>query len=157
MNIVATSSPLLRAAPLILRLGMAGVLIYGGWEQLSQTFAGETGETLSADAQGVAILANWNSVIGGGQCFVGLFLLLGLLTRAVSLAVVGGVGYAAYAATNAIEGETANIAVQSFDASPGAMLLLAAGCASLLISGAGCLGLDCRGKSKSGPTESAEA
>jgi uncharacterized membrane protein YphA (DoxX/SURF4 family) len=148
MDDVMKTSPLAKLAPLVLRLGLAAVLVHSGWNQISPAFGGETGETVAADAQGVAVAANWSSVIGGGQCLVGGLLLIGFFTRLVSLAVVGGVGYCAYTAMTAVDGESLSAAAQAMDAQGSALWLLAAACASLVVSGAGCLGLDCRGKAK---------
>ncbi len=146
MNESTASNRLMRIAPLVLRLGIAAILIRGGWEQVAPSFSGETGETLSTDTEGVDVSANWNTLMGVASCGVGGLLAVGFLTRIVSLAVVGGVGYGAYEACTSVsvDGETLNTAAQTFEASSGALLLLAAACASLLISGAGCLALDTR-------------
>ena len=90
MSGITTSDRLLRAGPLVLRWGLAAILLYNGWNQASPMFGAETGESFLADVQGIELSANWSSVLGIGQLAVGGLLFLGLFTRLVSLAVLGG-------------------------------------------------------------------
>jgi len=155
------SERMLRVGPMALRWGLAAILIYNGFNQVSGSFGAETGESFLADAQGIELSANWGSVLGVAQLAVGALLAVGLFTRITSLAVLATVGFSAYSGitgtapdpqvlTDAVTttGATApamNIAGQLFQANGGALLLLAAACASLLFSGAGCLSWDTRG------------
>ena len=131
-------------APLVLRLGLAGVLAYSGYGQIAPASGEETSQSLTADEEGVALLANWDSVIGAGQLAVGALLLVGFWTRWVSLAVLGTLGYGGYVAMSTAGAESVNQMAQLFDSNRGAILLLGAAFLSLLVSGAGCVGLDCR-------------
>ena len=171
MNERTSSDRLLRAAPLVLRWGIAAVLIYNGVNQAMAMFGAETGESFLANGQGVELTANWASVLGIGQLAVGGLLFVGLFTRLTSLGVLGLVSYcvlvgsgamapasaetAELAAQGAMDlasqsatsptGESAmSLATQLFQTSGASLLLLAAACGSLLVSGAGCLGLDTR-------------
>lgn len=184
MNEKTSSDTLLRAAPLVLRLGVAAVLIYNGVNQTMTMFGAETGESFLANAQGVELAANWASLLGVGQLAVGGLLVVGFFTRLTSLAVLGAVGYcvlvgsgiippaagesvdlAAQGAVNlASQDATApaseaavNLATQLFQTSGASLLLLAAACGSLLVSGAGCLGLDTRHSRRLRQSETATA
>ena len=160
MSGMTTSDRFLRAGPLVLRWGLAAILLYNGWNQASPMFGAETGESFLADVQGVELSANWGSVLGIGQLAVGGLLFLGLFTRLVSLAVLGGVGYCVYTVLAAAPAEPASAAVatepavslatQLFETSGASLLLLAAACASLLLTGAGCIGLDTRRARRAG-------
>ncbi len=167
----APSDRLLRLAPLVLRSGVAAILIYNGFGQLSGLFGAETGQSLLADAQGISLTANWETVLGGAQMAVGGLLVLGFFTRLTSLVVLSGVGYCVYAgmagaapdvvsataqeaisqvapvAPAAVElasDRSVGLATQLFQSSGATILLLAAACASLFVSGAGCFSLDTR-------------
>ncbi len=147
MNELTLSDRLLRVSPLVLRLGLAAVLIQAGIDQVAPLLGGESGETLAANVEGVELAANWNSVMGAGACVVGAMLLLGFLTRLASLGVLGAIGYGAYESYSSVagvEGETISQAASVFEAGQVPLMLLAAGCASLLVSGAGCIGFDSR-------------
>lgn len=148
MNSTMGTDRFLRMAPLVLRLGISAVLLSGGVGQVSRMFGAETGESVLADNTGLAVNARWESVLGIAQVAVGGLLLLGLFTRLVSLAVLGGTGYGIYALLSATGAgaDTAIPAAGLVNGSSGAMMLLAAACASLLFSGAGCMGLDCRNR-----------
>ncbi|NOT00995.1 MAG: hypothetical protein HOP29_10240 [Phycisphaerales bacterium] len=146
MNATMGSDRMLRIAPLVLRLGIAAVLLTGGVRQISRMFGADTGESVLADNAGLSISARWESVLGIAQAAVGGLLVLGLFTRLVSAAVIAGAGYGTYTLITASNAETMTPIAQALDGSGGAMLLLAAACASLLFSGAGCLGLDCRAR-----------
>ena len=158
MSGMTTSDRFLRAGPLVLRWGLAAILLYNGWNQASPMFGAETGESFLADVQGVELSANWGSVLGIGQLAVGGLLFLGLFTRLVSLAVLGGVGYCVYTVLAAAPAESAavatepavSLATQLFETSGASLLLLAAACASLLLTGAGCIGLDTRRARRAG-------
>ena len=158
MSGMTTSDRLLRAGPLVLRWGLAAILLYNGWNQASPMFGAETGESFLADVQGVELSANWGSVLGIGQLAVGGLLFLGLFTRLVSLAVLGGGGYCVYTVLAAAPAESAavatepavSLATQLFETSGASLLLLAAACASLLLTGAGCIGLDTRRARRAG-------
>ncbi len=154
MNKKDPSDSLLRLAPLVLRLGLAAILIYGGVQQVLPVFSPESDQSMSADTAGVALSANWTTVVGAAECGVGGLLVLGLLTRLTSLGVLAAVGYSAYTATASAGAETVQYAAQMFDTSRAPMLLLAVACASLLVSGAGCLGVDCRKRKKAADAES---
>jgi len=171
MNERTSSDRLLRAAPLVLRWGIAAVLIYNGANQAMAMFGAETGESFLANAQGVELTANWASVLGVGQLAVGGLLFVGLFTRLTSLAVLvlvsycvlvgsgimapagseaadlavqGAANLAEQGAINLTSQDATNLATQLFQTSGASLLLLAAACGSLLVSGAGCLGLDTR-------------
>jgi uncharacterized membrane protein YphA (DoxX/SURF4 family) len=139
----------LRFAPLVLRLSVAAVLIYSGIHQISPMLESQSTELVAADAAGVSMDWSWTTVLGLAQCAVGGLWILGWFTRLVSLTVMGAIGYAGYASMVAPESETLSFVAQTFQSNQSEMLLLGAVCASLLISGAGCLGLDCR-KAKRG-------
>ncbi len=157
MNEKTTSDWPLRSAPLVLRLGLAAILIYGGAQQVMPVFDTESAQSVSADTAGVALAADWSSVIGAAECGIGGLFLLGFLTRLTALGVLGGVGYSAYSAFTSAGEETLQFAAQEFEASRIPLLLLAAACASLLVSGAGCLGFDCRKRKKLAETDAAIA
>ena len=159
------SSPgrLLRGGPLVLRLGVGAVLIYAGIQSV-RGMSPETGEFFKPDVSGIQLSTHWDTVVGAAEIAVGGLLAIGIFTRLVSLASVSAIGYGAYAAfagqasaaadaaaDGATEGGTqsvANIAGPLFQAQMFPMLLIAAACASLLISGAGCLSFDTRGRPK---------
>lgn len=144
MNELTLSDRLLRVSPLVLRLGLAAILIHGGIEQIAPMLSGESGETLSASPDGVVVSANWTRVVGAGACVVGGLLLVGFLTRLTSMGVLGAIGYGAYESYASAGGEVINQAAEMFNASQVPLMLLAVGCASLLVSGAGCVGFDSR-------------
>ncbi|MEE9293874.1 MAG: DoxX family protein [Phycisphaerae bacterium] len=146
MNEKSPSDRHLRLAPLVLRLGLAAVLLHSGIGQVAPIFGEETGQSLSADGQGVALTANWNTVMGAAQLGIGTFLLAGFWTRWIALGVLGALGYGGFVALSTAGAETVSQVAQLFETNRGAILLLAAACASLLVSGAGCLGFDCRNR-----------
>ncbi len=164
MSGIATSNRLLRAGPLVLRWGVAGILLYNGWNQASGMFGAETTESFLADMPGIELSANWGSVLGCAQLAVGGLLFLGLFTRVVSLGVLAGVGYCIYsavtgappipeAATAASTQPAVSVATQLFESSGASLLLLAVACASLLFTGAGTISLDTRGARTRGPKQ----
>ena len=152
MNNTMSSDRLLRIAPLVLRWGVAAILIYNGLQQVTGMFGAERGESFLADIRGVELTANWESIVGAGQLAVGGLLAIGLLTRLTSLAVLGLAGYCVFAATGSAEVETTTAAAQEtvgfaaqlFQTNGASLMMLAAVCGSLLVSGAGCLALDTR-------------
>jgi len=163
-----SSDRLLRLAPLVLRSGVAAILIYNGFGQLSGLFGAETGQSLLTDAQGISLTANWETVLGAAEMAVGGLLAIGFFTRLTSLVVLSGVGYCVYASMGApapdvvvataheainqaapasaeLATESAvGLATQLFQSSAATILLLAAACGSLFVSGAGCFSLDTR-------------
>ncbi len=154
MNTVSGSDRTLRLAPFVLRLGLAAILIHSGVSQIAPIFTPESGQSLATDAGGVAIQADWTTVAGVGQCLVGAMFLVGLFTRLTSFAVLGFIGYAAFASAGQADEGTLNAAGQMFTDASVPMLLLAAACGSLLVSGAGCAGLDGRRRRNVIPTDS---
>lgn len=131
-------------APLVLRLGLAAILAYSGYGQIAQVCGEESSQSITADEAGVAVLANWDSVVGAAELGIGALLLVGFWTRLVSVAVLGTLGYAGYVAMSTAGADTVSRVAQLFDSNRGAIMLLGAAFASLLVSGAGCVGLDCR-------------
>ena len=157
----------LAIAPLVLRLGVAAILIQSGLTQVMPFANAETGQTLLADAQGVEMTANWETIIGAVAMGVGALFAIGMLIRATALGTLAAVGYCVYAGTNGaivelpaaetFSGQAASLAAQTFETTGPALLLLGAAAASLLVSGAGCLGFDCRKSHAAKVAESAAA
>jgi uncharacterized membrane protein YphA (DoxX/SURF4 family) len=137
---------MLRVSPLVLRLGVAAALALYGVQQVGGMVGGDADQQAVVDDAGVSVTADWGAVLGVGALGVAGLLTLGLFTRLATLGVLGSVVY--WAKTGMVErgGETAELAAAGPSIGPAelAMLLLAAACVSLLVSGCGCLGLDRR-------------
>jgi uncharacterized membrane protein YphA (DoxX/SURF4 family) len=158
MNGQGARDRLLKVSPLVLRLGVAAVLAIYGIGEVGNAFGGQTEQHAVVDAAGVDVEAGWGTLLGFGACGLACMLVLGLLTRLASLGALGGIAWWAKGAfaeapadtvveTAGTLTETANTMTATaggLGAETLAMLLLAAIAASLLVSGCGCLGLDCR-------------
>ena len=139
MNDRSIRERLLRVSPLVVRLGLAVVLAVHGAQQVQGVVSGVAGQHAAADATGVNLSAGWSTVLGLGElCLAGL-LALGLFTRLAVLPVLAG---AALAGSSAADQALANLGMGQ--ANSLVMMLVAATALSLLVSGCGCLGLDCR-------------
>jgi uncharacterized membrane protein YphA (DoxX/SURF4 family) len=129
--------------PLVLRVGIALVLLHDGLGRAAGMFDRSAATAMDIDRpavmqaaalatpEGVRFSADWGSLLGLGELAASGLLFVGLLTRLVTLPILGVLGY----------GLTAGFPQTSMPANTGAMLLLGAACLSLLVSGGGCLAL----------------
>jgi len=145
MNERSVRERLLHVSPLVLRLGVAGALAFHGVQQLNGLVGGVEGQHALADATGVNVSAAWHTVLGIGElCLAGL-LTLGLFTRLATLPVLAGVALVSPLPAGSAESDISTLGQAGLgEPNSLALMLLAATCLSLLISGCGCLGLDCR-------------
>ncbi len=144
MNGQGMRDRLLRVSPLVLRLGVAAVLAAYGVQEVGGMFGAQAEQHAVVNAEGVDVSAGWDTLLGVGALGVAGLLTLGLLTRFATLGVLGGIAYWAKGAFAAPAGEATALGTTGLGAEHVAMMLLAAVCASLLVSGCGCLGLDGR-------------
>ena len=144
MNGPGVRDRLLRVAPLMLRLGVAAVLAVYGVQEVGGLFGGQADEHAVVNTSGVNVTAGWDTLLGVGALGMAGLLTLGLLTRLATLGVLGGIAVWAKSGLLGSAGDGAAAAPVGLGAEQLVMLLLAAVCASLLVSGCGCLGLDCR-------------
>ncbi|MHC4064516.1 MAG: DoxX family protein [Planctomycetota bacterium] len=136
---------MLYVSPLILRLGVATVLAYHGVQQVGGMLSGDAGQQAMADASGVNLSAAWSTVLGVGELCVAGLLTLGLFTRLATLPVLAGIALAGRALGSGADGAVPDLAAAGVgEVNSLVMMLLAATCLSLLVSGCGCLGLDRR-------------
>ena len=169
MNDAQPASRSSRLAPLVLRLGIAAILGYGGlkhfgmFERFAPASPAEAAspitdtpldDALDIDllpavnqglANGVNVPLKPDHVIAGGQLLAAVVLALGWFTRFFATGILAFVGATSYAGLVG----TGDIALLQFGADifqqqGHALALLAVGCVSLLISGCGCLGVDGR-------------
>ena len=158
MNDKPESNRALRIAPLVLRWSLAAILIYSGLQQVGPIASGEQDQVVTASAEGVSLSANWDSLLGLAEMGVGGLLAVGFLTRAIALAVIAVVLYGGSVRFGYVGIAPASIAERMSQISAGAMMLLGAASASLLVSGCGSLGLDSlRGRRRSKVTSPAAA
>lgn len=134
--------------PLVLRMGIAAVLMTNGLDRTRGVFQEETVAVGSADAttlsrlvtaatpDGFHVSADWASMLGIGEILAAGLLVIGWITRLVVLPVVAVLGYGLIAGFNH----------QSMPTDTTSMALLAAACFSLLASGAGCMAVRRRGR-----------
>ncbi len=155
MNEQGVRDRLLRVAPLVLRLGVAAVLATYGVQQVGGLVGGQAEQRAVVDAGGISVVAGWDTVLGCGSLGLAALLVVGLLTRLATLGVLGGVAIWARESLFGTGGESANATSAGLGAEHLVMLLLAAICASLLVSGCGCLGLDRRFFGRRKPAEPA--
>ena len=133
MNERSVRERLLHVSPLVLRLGVAAALAFHGVQQVNGLVDGAAGQHALADATGIAEL-----------CLAGL-LTLGLFTRLATLPVLAGVVLASPLLAGSAEDSISSLGEAGLgEPSSLALMLLAASCLSLLISGCGCLGVDNR-------------
>jgi len=149
--------------PLVLRIGIAAVLIGDGLNRVDGFFADpsvsaaepavtESSEpAAAATAEGVRFSADWGSMLGVGELGAAVLLVSGLLTRLVVLPILGVTGF----------GLLSGFSQASMPTNATSMLLLGVASVSLLVSGAGCLAFrfrrrhvayDVAGPSAPGPT-----
>ncbi len=142
-------------SPLILRLGLAAVLLMHGLGQLQGAGSGVEEEQAIVDADGVDVSAGWGALRGVGEISLAGLLGVGFLTRLTSLGLLAAVGL--WANTAILGGDAGVLRILEIDqgGSNGLMLLLAAAGLSLLVSGSGCLGLDRRVFGRKRKTETA--
>jgi uncharacterized membrane protein YphA (DoxX/SURF4 family) len=132
----------LRIAPLVLRWCVAAVLIQNGLQRAMPAATDPGVQAVVADAEGVSMSADWGNLVGVAELGVGGLLAVGFLTRAIALAVIAVMTYGGLVHYSEVGIAPAALVEQLSQVSPGAMMLLAAAGASLLVSGCGCLGLD---------------
>ncbi len=126
--------------PLLLRVGIAAVLIGDGLHRIDGFFhqdATTTGPSeasaltrlvTAATPDGVQFSADWASMLGVGELGAAGLLVVGLLTRLAVLPILGVIGYGLFA----------GFTQASMPANDTTMWLLGAACVSLLASGSGC-------------------
>lgn len=126
--------------PLVLRVGIAAVLLGDGMNRIDGFFHQEAvamgpseASTLArlvtaATPDGVQFSADWGSMLGAGELGAGGLLVIGFLTRLVVLPILGVIGYGLFA----------GFAQASMPTNDATMWLLGAACVSLLASGSGC-------------------
>ena len=156
-----------KAAVLMLRLSLAGVLCYSGVrnlnlppepvradatdvqspaEELAAAVAAPAGAdtaTAVVDQSGVTLYAGWPTLTGVVELILSGLLLVGFLTRLVGLGLLGGVVYAATGSgwmTQTTDWWAQP--VRLIQTQETAVLLLGAMALSLLVAGYGCLGVD---------------
>jgi uncharacterized membrane protein YphA (DoxX/SURF4 family) len=131
--------------PFVLRLSLAAILIQDGLVRGASlidtaapavTDVAEASPPTAVSATGLQFHATWPALLGIGEVAVGALLALGLLTRVVVLPVLCGL---AFVMVGGLEHPAA-------PTNAPAMMLLAAGCLSLMCSGPGCLALGRRRK-----------
>ena len=139
--------------PLVLRIGIAAVLIQSGVDRAAQLLprheqtpaaatSAEPADVLPAPApapvnaasDGVSFSAQWSSLLGIGELAAAAMLVIGLGTRLVALCMLGLAGY------GAISGFPADALPQNTTA----MAILAVVGVSLLLTGGGSLAIDNR-------------
>lgn len=160
MNDKPESNRALRIAPLVLRWSLAAILIYNGLQQVGSMTSGQQDQVVTASAEGVSAVlsANWDSLLGLAEMGVGGLLAVGFLTRAIALTVIAVVLYGGSVRFGYVGIAPASLAERMSQISAGAMMLLGAASASLLVSGCGYLGLDrLRGRRRSKVTSPAAA
>lgn len=171
-----------RLAPLVLRLGIAAVLAYGGLRHFgvpglaapaSPTEAASPvtdtpiedampdtalpAVTRGADDE-VNLSVKQEDVIAAGQLLAAGALTFGLFTRLFTLAILGFIGAVSYAGlAGAGDNATLEFGAAIFQQHGQALALLAAACVSLLISGCGSLGLDRRRAARKALIKSAKS
>lgn len=126
--------------PLVLRVGIAAVLLGDGMRRIDGFFHQEAvamgpseASTLArlvtaATPDGVQFSADWGSMLGAGELGAAGLLVIGFLTRLVVLPILGVIGYGLFA----------GFAQASMPTNDATMWLLGAACVSLLASGSGC-------------------
>ncbi|MCP4590500.1 MAG: DoxX family membrane protein [bacterium] len=128
-------------SPLVLRVGIAVILLQNGLQRTSwlhqptgnldptteMSIATDTLAKTTPD--GFRVNADWGSLLGAAELGVGAILIVGLLTRLVALLTLTVLGY----------GLVAGFAHASMPEPSTAMWLLTIACLSLLVSGSGCL------------------
>jgi uncharacterized membrane protein YphA (DoxX/SURF4 family) len=145
MNERSVRERLLHVSPLVLRLGVAAALAFHGVQQVNGLVDGAAGQHALADATGVNVSAAWHTVLGIAELCVAGLLTLGLFTRLATLPVLAGVVLVSPLLAGSTESNISGLGEAGLgEPSSLALMLLAATCLSLLISGCGCLGLDCR-------------
>ena len=129
--------------PLVLRVGIALVLLSNGLERSTGLFQQESVTSAEAGAaepaktaaamslDGLRFSADWAVLLGVGEVLTAGLLLIGLATRLVVLPVLAVLGYGLYF----------GFPQASLPTNTMAMLFLAAGCGSLLVSGGGSFAL----------------
>ena len=126
--------------PLVLRVGIAAVLMGDGLHRIEgflQQDSAATGPSeasaltrlvTAATPDGVQFVADWGSMLGAGELGAAGLLMIGLVTRLVVLPILGVIGYGLFA----------GFAQASMPTNDTTMWLLGAACVSLLASGSGC-------------------
>ncbi len=142
MNDKPASNRMLRIAPWVLRWCVAAVLIQNGLQRAMPAATDQEVQAVVADAEGVSMSADWGNLVGVAEIGVGGLMVVGFLTRAIALAVIAVMTYGGLVHYGEVGIAPAALVEQLSQVSPGAMMLLAAAGASLLVSGSGCLGLD---------------
>jgi len=129
--------------PLVLRVGIALFLLHDGLGRAAGMFDRSAATVMEIDQpaamqaaalatpEGVRFTADWGSLLGLGELAASGMLFLGLLTRLVTVPILGVLGY----------GLAVGFPQASMPANTAAMLLLGAACLSLFASGGGCLAL----------------
>jgi uncharacterized membrane protein YphA (DoxX/SURF4 family) len=144
MNENPSTDKLLRLAPLVLRIAVAAVLVLNGMGRLAGGAELNVTQSVTADAAGVSVDANWDTVTAVAEFAIAGLLTIGWFTRLTTILVLGCIGYAASLSATSATGETINRLAELYQSSGPAFLFLGAACLSLLVSGPGCLGLDGR-------------
>ena len=126
--------------PLVLRVGIAAVLMGDGLHRIEGFFQQDSAATGPSEASaltrlvtaatpdGVQFVADWGSMLGAGELGAAGLLMIGLVTRLVVLPILGVIGYGLFA----------GFAQASMPTNDTTMWLLGAACISLLASGSGC-------------------
>ena len=169
MNDAQPASRSSRLAPLVLRLGIAAILGYGGLRHFGvpglsapaspTEAASPVTDTPIADAvdidlpsvvtkglaEGVDFRLKRDDAIAAGELLAAAALILGWFTRLCAVGILAFVGATSYAGMMpAGDSAILQFGADIFQQEGHALALLAAGCVSLLVSGCGCLGVDGR-------------
>jgi uncharacterized membrane protein YphA (DoxX/SURF4 family) len=146
-----------RLSTILLRLGLGAFLLFNGRQYAFQGPSLDGPNVASANAEGIEVDLTWQGVVGVSQMAVGGFLVLGLLTRLMTLPLLGAAGVtiaerlqscgsicstAAGDVTEPLKACWVNDVAAQVTPNTGMAILVGMVALSLLVSGCGGLGLD---------------